>query len=203
MSLSSLRRSKKSKQIREQPSAKKNAPDESGLPPATDDLCAVNQEGEPVPYKCGHAYASTYAMNCYGIILEPSAEFFQDREHCGDCEVEIFRRFTIRCALCGHFILPGEGVALYLRDSVPRSPQKWQTPFTHSDERISVIGCLRMDCCPTGGAFAGHWTTDGFRPLNDDGLGVAALAMKTGRVVYGSSDEDCVHCAGDESRDLH
>jgi len=150
------------------------------LSPATDDFCAVEQEGDPVDYKCGHSYAAKFAMNIYGQIMRPSAGYWEKRERCGDCEVNMFRELTRRCGCCGHVIMPDRKVSTY--GITPSFRQKDGVEIiNHQDGSRSVMGCLRMNCCPTGGLYYGTWTGSKVEPAfpsgDDPGFPQTVLAL--------------------------
>jgi hypothetical protein len=59
--------------------------------------------------------------------------------------------------------MPGDGVALYGKGSTGIHESA-----TILDDGVSAVGCLRWDCCPSGGFFAGSWTEEGFKPADFD-----------------------------------
>ncbi len=76
---------------------------------------------------------------------------------CPSCFAEHARQHAIRCCLCGLVIMPGDGVAFYHKDS--EGIKKEFAEFV----RVGAIGCMRWECCPSGGFYSGNWTTEGFR----------------------------------------
>ena len=116
---------------------------------ATDDLCIVEQEGDLTEYRCGHRYASKFAINAYGQMMRPAQGYWDERERCGDCELKKFEHLTRRCGRCGHVIMPGNGVATYdIHKSFEQKPGV--VIISHEDGSRFVMGCLRVDCCPIG-----------------------------------------------------
>ncbi len=99
-------------------------------------------------YSCGHSAPEKYSINLYGDWFGE----FDDEQDCPDCLLAKMLAVTIRCALCGLPIVPGRPVAVYS----PRSSGLRLDIATRDGN--SVLGCMRLDCCPSGGHFAGHWT---------------------------------------------
>jgi hypothetical protein len=148
-------------------------PNRSSLPKSTDECNYTAHSSFEIEYSCGHKAPSAFSLNLWG---EESFEF-KDTHLCPDCWLNRFKEHTTRCVLCGLPIFPGEGVALYSE----KSPDLMLKQGTKVGE--SYIGCLRWDCCPSGGFFAGHWTEEGFKPLYPEGLTAAELTFKTGSVI--------------------
>jgi hypothetical protein len=49
----------------------------------------------------------------------------------------------------------------------------------------SYLGCMRMNCCPSGGFFSGHWlghNRGGFRSMYD-GDSAVVESFRTGKVI--------------------
>ncbi len=145
------------------------------LPQSEDECRVVQCAGDRRDYACGHAGAERFAVSIYG---ERTKEVEQE-ERCPECFVAWMRGFCIRCALCGLPIFPGEGVALY----APRGEGLRLDIATRVED--SVIGCLRWDCCPSGGFFAGYWTENGFKPAFGGETG-AEKAFSTNSTVIGN-----------------
>ena len=129
------------------------------LPQSHDHISLTERSGSKRKYKCGHIGPKWYKLDIYGI---ESLEMNNKRvDECPACLVARLNRHVIRCALCGLPISPGESVALYHKDS--SSVRK--DVATIVDENAAV-GCLRWDCCPSGGFLAGHWSEEGFVPMD-------------------------------------
>ncbi len=158
---------------------------ESEEPPkATDVLAFIPLKGKEIKYKCGHKGPEKFKVDFYGVRVQPNFTGKERLRVCPACRVEEVKKFSIRCASCRHIILPGDGVALYVND------KSFDQAIAHkvkTGETKSVLGCLRMDCCPSGGFFAGHWTEEGFKPAHDSGLSAAAEAFATGKVVISNT----------------
>lgn len=105
----------------------------------------------PRRYDCGHRGARRFSLHVFGENVDP----LRQKELCPECFVAWVKQYTIHCALCGLPIYPGAPVALY-NDS-----QKMLSCATEHSEGV-VVGCLRFDCCPSAGFFAGHWSEEGF-----------------------------------------
>ncbi len=164
------------------------------LPEPTDVLGVKMREGDLVPYKCGHTAHERFTLDFYGIEAAPTDERLAERADCPDCEIERVRRTSIRCALCGHVILPGEPVALYVDDRKLFKKEAWKTLADGH-----VVGCMRWDCCPSGGFFSGHWTPQGFRPAFAHGSAVAEVFATGKAIIVGdSSDPSTIKTIDDE-----
>lgn len=100
---------------------------------------------------------------------------------CSSCEVPDMLTRTIRCILCANPIFPGSPVARYMVNAeMLKSEHVSSAAFT--DDGIEAFGCLSMDCCPSGGFFAGHW--DGNNVISPFAAGSAAgEAMATGKTI--------------------
>ena len=150
----------------------------SGRKEPTDTLACVEESGWKVKFACGHKAPKKFKIDFYGEVREPSAKRLKKRERCGPCEAEFLKTVSIRCALCGCVILPGDGVAAYNDD--PEYPEKWKTRVG-SDQK-GVLGCLTIGCCPSGGFISGTWTEEGYKPAFAHGS-AAAEAMATGKTI--------------------
>ncbi|MEK7181089.1 MAG: hypothetical protein AAB738_02005 [Patescibacteria group bacterium] len=83
---------------------------------------------------------------------------------------------TARCARCGLVILPGMAVALYGQES-----EGLRLDIATNIDG-AIIGCMRWDCCPSGGFLAGHWSEQGFQPLFQGQTG-AEVSAGTNTIV--------------------
>jgi len=123
--------------------------------------------------KCGHWGAKSFRRNLWGneAELEIRGELIRktgilrrkevcDTITCPACDFEAEKSRAIRCCACGRAILRNDPVATYHISS----------PFINMQVAKlvgnSAIACTFSDCCPSLGAFAGHWTSDGFKPLS-------------------------------------
>ncbi len=151
-------------------------------PDPTDTLACVGESGWKVKFACGHKAPRRFKIDFYGEVREPAKEVLKRRERCGPCAAAWLKDISIRCALCGCAILPGEGVAAYADD--PSYKEAWKTRI--GSDKDGVLGCMGWDCCPSGGFFAGHWTLDGFRPAYAHGSAMSE-AIATGKPVIGNA----------------
>ncbi|MEK7624964.1 MAG: hypothetical protein AAB467_01280 [Patescibacteria group bacterium] len=134
--------------------------------PTIDDICSVvKREGPLVDFKCGHRDHERPTFNFFGETANFSDEVSQARELCADCSLAKYRPFFIRCALCGHVIGPGFGVAIYADNAAFK--KEWTTTVGEGDE-AGVIGCLRSECGPDVRRHDGHWMGDHFEPFPPD-----------------------------------
>ncbi len=151
------------------------------LPEPTDICALVDVSGVETDYQCGHRHPDHFAVNLYGEKFCLTDKKLAERQLCANCHLEMLKKFAIRCAKCGFAIMPGDGVALYCFNKKLFKKTAWIT-LVGDDKEKDVIGCLRWDCCPSGGFFAGHWTGERFKPAFVGGS-AAAEAMRTGKVV--------------------
>lgn len=131
---------------------------------------------EMLKFQCDHLGAKKIEIILYGESIFRGETKDARPQLCPNCILEEIKQFSIRCAFCGGAILPGEGVALYNKESEGIN-KKWGTYVGEN-----IIGCLAMDCCPSGGFFAGHWTMQGFKPAFKNGLSLAEEAARTGSI---------------------
>lgn len=122
-------------------------------------------------HACGHRGARKFKLMTYG----EETKWISQKERCPDCFLAYAKELIIRCALCGFPIVPGAPVVLYWHGSDPI-----RKDATRVDDH--VMGCLRWDCCPSGGFFAGHWTGRGFAPAFPGGRTIAEQALATGEI---------------------
>lgn len=156
---------------------------DAGLPAPTDRFEIVPKGDKKVRYACGHDGPKEYVGHFYGEEMEPSAEILKTREKCPDCQVAEMKPLVIRCAQCGLPIFPGAPVALYAGPAAAFT-KGWATMVDGQ-----YVGCLRWDCCPSGGFFSGHWTSKGFRPAFGAGSAAAMAMASGGMVVVGDVDD--------------
>ncbi len=122
--------------------------------------------------KCGHFGPLKFEILLWGrekLGFELPANFISgfmrktanEEFLCPRCHFEKARKGAIHCCLCGQSILPGDGIALYGAES----------EGIHETATIidgAAVGCLRSDCCPSFGFYAGNW----------DGQGIDAAKIK-------------------------
>ncbi len=147
------------------------------LPKATDRVEVIDRsEGRQV-YACGHEDADRFDLELYGERQRFNDAYFKDKPYCGDCLLKFVMEGSIRCAACGLIIRDDDPVALYSSgDGLGRYPS------TLVDGQY--VGCMRWDCCPSGGFFSGHWTSQGFKPLFASGNSVVGEVFATGEPVF-------------------
>ena len=128
-------------------------PERRPLPSPHDMVSVTQQSSETVLCECGHYGPSSYSIDAYGMVFTG----IDNHRWCPDCLTFMFRQQATRCALCGHVICLGDGVALYGDNDA--------LPYKHVSTKVgdAFVGCMRWDCCPSGGFFAGHWTEEGFK----------------------------------------
>ncbi len=151
---------------------------EAGLPPSTDFLGAVPIGEETTRYACGHDGPTRFKMDFWGEPIGQGDASEKMPPKCQECLIAEIRLDLIRCCLCGYSIGPGDKVALYNYGTFRTDATK-----VGEGERAQFVGCLRSDCCPSGGFFGGHWTRDGFKPAFEGGGCMAAEVMRTGKTI--------------------
>lgn len=130
-------------------------PAKQPLPEPNDAIQAIAPPDMTRKYTCGHSGPERYRLNVYGSLTKN----IHGERYCPDCMIQYVRKRTVRCALCGLPIYPDDAVALYHESSEG-------LPYRDRGHRIEscYLGCLRWDCCPSYGFFAGHWTENGYQP---------------------------------------
>jgi len=144
-----------------------------------DEIRPVAASEELKDFACGHRGPKLYHLDLYGSVMRSNGV---SPDKCGQCCAEMFRSTSCRCALCGLVIFPGDPVALY-------GPSRQFQPERVTEVRSGVIGCLRWDCCPSGGFFAGHWTGKGFRSAFSGGQTAVEQCFAKGEVVVGDTGQ--------------
>ncbi len=137
------------------------------LPRADDKMEIIIVSPKPRLYGCGHLGAKSFKLHTYGEVTKD----LRDCECCPVCQLERFKKFTIRCALCRLIILPGDGVALYGQEGPVHMGIATKVG-------TAVIGCMRIACCPSGGFFAGNWTEEGFKSKFESNKTAAEQVVK-------------------------
>lgn len=107
----------------------------------------------PIPWyhKCGHRGFIRYNLSIKGARTK--ANWFESK--CPECRIAELEKEFISCALCGLYIAPGDPIALYNASNEYVNP--WAQIHIDPNQNRWAIGCMRWDCCPSGGFFAGHW----------------------------------------------
>lgn len=104
-------------------------------------------------FKCGHR-SKKALLDVYGV------EVRTDKAYCPDCLIEYLKKEVIRCCSCRLPIFPDGPVALYSSGPI------FKDIGTRISEDGPYMGCLRWDCCPSGGFFSGHWNGKEFVPMD-------------------------------------
>ncbi len=154
--------------------------DPSKLPKSTDEVKVVEQADELRMYPCGHEGPASFQLSLYGELWK---EMHEEKE-CPTCWIQRIKKHVIRCALCGLPIFPGEGVAVYHKSS-----EGLRLKIATYVGKETVLGCMRWDCCPSGGFFGGRWTEQGFKSLFE-GRTAAEQAYVKDTMVIGDVEED-------------
>lgn len=122
-------------------------------PSVIDWILEPNRPDIRITRGCGHKGPFWFRLRVYGTTLKSTRK--TRREQCPDCQVEELKQVAIRCCVCGLAIIPGDEVAEY--DAQSLTPKDYEFPVIEG----AAVGCMRYDCCPSGGFFCGHWNGDG------------------------------------------
>jgi hypothetical protein len=98
-------------------------------------------------HKCGHFDSWSCSVNLHGLEFDPYSKW----RECPECFFKSLKAKAIRCAVCTLPIVPGDPVALY--DAESKAVIKEHAKILDG----SAVGCLRWDCCPSGGFYCGNW----------------------------------------------
>ncbi|MDO8505678.1 MAG: hypothetical protein Q7S48_03825 [bacterium] len=132
-----------------------------------------------VSYSCGHDGPRQASAVFWGEERPIKEDRDPAKSNCPQCLLMETLRVSIRCCLCGCIIMPGDGVAIYDPKCNPKlGHPAWATATPDGQ----LVGCLSMDCCPSGAFFAGQWTEAGFHPAFEGG-NIAQEALRTGQPV--------------------
>jgi hypothetical protein len=148
-------------------------PEKRPLPTATDQIIIVENSTFQRWYPCGHRGPRWFVLDTYGERTKK----IKGNERCSVCETARLKKYCIRCSVCGLIILPGDGVAMYHKSS-PGIKLDIATKVGDS-----VVGCVRWDCCPSGGFLAGNWSEQGFVPRFKEGITAAEHASHSQGMV--------------------
>jgi hypothetical protein len=154
-------------------------------PECTDVLAAFALSDTKVKYACGHEYADKFGHDFYGEKCEVLETTLARRDLCGECMLDQVRPYIIRCAACGFSIWPDEPVAVYGNNGSFKKER-----CTTTSGGGGVLGCMRMNCCPSGGFFAGRWNGQTLVPRFRGGGSLASQVMATGKAMVVNIDDD-------------
>ena len=98
-------------------------------------------------FTCGHKGKILLTARICG----EERKFSRQRELCEDCLIKEIKMEIILCCSCNRPIFPTDRVF-----------EDHQTSRKNND---LLIGCMRDQCCNDPSSIAGHWTTDGYKPL--------------------------------------
>jgi|GEM_PF-1661409 len=163
----------------------KNRP--SGRPsiPESSAKCYIAETtGPEIRYDCGHIAPAECRIFIYGETYSA----LNNKNHCPECRIRRIRQQVVRCSSCGRPIMPSSQVALYAGSSPGLKFRN--VGIKH---RGQYIGCMRADCCPSGGFFAGHWSEDGFVSAFEEGATLAEEMMCTGRMITPDDNDPNLH----------
>jgi len=148
----------------------------SALPP-DDATCEITERGgDVIRHDCGHDGHKRFKISVWG---KPLIEAKQEgpRKFCADCLLSKILKETVRCAICGGAIFPGQPVALVVDDRDFRE-RKWRRIVDGQ-----VVCCLSGDC-DAGFAFVGSWTGDGIKYAFPEGRTMIGHTFATGESTH-------------------
>jgi hypothetical protein len=159
-------------------------------------VIAPADEGQPsIMAGCGHPVWRLEHVTLDGKKVRESTPNFSQRlaslpawlrqffapKQCGMCRFKTQFDASIQCAYCDELIVIGDPVTTYFPVVGEEGfPEGFLDRATHT--RYGFVGCLNMDCCPTGGFFAGHWTGETIQSPFAAGV-AAAQAMVSGDMI--------------------
>lgn len=162
-------------------------------PPLEITITPVDDQQPPILARCGHAVWRRECLVLAGNPLREGKPEFSERvaklpawlrrffapKQCSTCKFGDGLKAAILCAYCDEVIFPGDPVSTYFPGGSLHEGFEARATRTRS----GFVGCMRMDCCPSGGFFAGHWDLD--RIVSPFSTGSAASeAFASGQTVY-------------------
>lgn len=163
------------------------------LMPATDELGIVERSSRVVRFGCGHPYDHRFKVNFYGRIHAPDRGQLAARVMCGDCMLNLVKKYFRRCGYCRHVIKVDDPVSLFPIDS----EEALKNPDVVVVETIDhharyLMGCMDPVCVKSNRTFSGYWRKDGltYVYLNDSASsGGVASGLTPVNVIIGAT-----HC---------
>lgn len=149
---------------------------------SNDRIEILEEKGNLVKHKCGHTAPPKIRACCYGSVIVSEEEV---ADNCGPCRIEILKRVAVRCGNCGFAILPGNPVAKYADGPYLKRP--WSRVVLPDG---GVIGCLRGNCCPSGGFYVGTWNGENVVLAFPEGRTQAEEVMATGDTIMTTETPD-------------
>lgn len=155
-------------------------------------IAPVDRNQPSVIAKCGHPMWRKECLILKGTTLRESTprfsqlvallpawlrRFFAPKQ-CSLCHGDDMLKAAIRCAYCEEVIFPGDPVSTYF--PVEKLPEGFEARATRT--RNGFVGCMRMDCCPSGDFFAGHWILEGIQSPFSTGV-AASEAFREGKAI--------------------
>jgi len=145
----------------------------SKLPESNDKIVVTQQSNKEHMFECGHVGPKAFTINVYGL----EGGEITAKEMCPECIMSVMRARWIRCALCGLPIMSGTGVAIYGSGEGIREDIATKTPSG------DFMGCMRWDCCPSGGFYGGTWDGKQFQSAFDGRSAVQQAYKNPGKMI--------------------
>lgn len=106
---------------------------------------------------CGHMTKIKGKVSAFGETTTITVPVEDGKTlYCHDC----LGKMTIRCAWCENLIFIGFPITLY----TPKDPNNFEVPkgaHVHSQNPLTLVGCLSRDCADIGADRAGFWHPPG------------------------------------------
>ena len=97
-----------------------------GLPMPLESCEIFDAGQESAVHECGHAGPLDFKIRLWGETLG-TFTLKGPKPKCADCLLSEIRKVSIRCALCGYAIMPGDRVALYVDNKKTFPHPAWKT----------------------------------------------------------------------------
>jgi hypothetical protein len=124
----------------------------------------VPEDEEQFAFRCGHTSFRTYHIKIWDELVKPNEFAISQTDYCPECatKIDLLAFRIIRCPICAKPIFKGYEVVLVHDDG---------TCALEGIERHGehIIACMRMDCCPCGGLYAGNWNGERFVSFTESG----------------------------------
>ena len=111
-----------------------------------------------IKFGCGH---TDYPLNYLEVADTNTKIWTTSKKRCPACYQSFIIKHSTVCAECGHMVTPGDQVACPDYDLVKKQgliPS--DLPPAYKSFAMAHAGCA------PAGAISGHWTSEGYRPIN-------------------------------------
>ncbi len=129
--------------------------------PATDELSIVERSSKIVRFECGHPYDHRFKVNFYGRVHAPDRGQLSARVMCGDCVLDLVKKYFRRCGYCRHVIKVDDPVSLSPIVSEEEVKRSGIVIVETLDHVRYLMGCMDPACMKSQRAFSGYWRKSG------------------------------------------